>query len=250
MSPPNAIFFKASHWSSDHMISLRPLIGKPYLPTYLAPPPFPRLPRIFLGFSRGFLGVCPGFSRGFPWVFRGFPRVCQGFSQGFPGVFMGFYQGFPRVSRGFPGFPGVFPGFSLDFSGVFRDYFFIYFFLIFFLVNSRNLFFSRNLLKILFVLLSASVKRFGVSRMRDFLHKQGFNQNNFTQKSEDEGGVSKRRLPHIFRGNTFMGRPSFTSFESYDFQMFGNKLNRIFCFFFKQQDKKNAQEQSIKVEYI
>ena len=27
MSPPNAIFVKASHWPSDHMIRSRPLIG-------------------------------------------------------------------------------------------------------------------------------------------------------------------------------------------------------------------------------
>ena len=28
-SPPHAIVFEASHWPSDHMISSRPLIGKP-----------------------------------------------------------------------------------------------------------------------------------------------------------------------------------------------------------------------------
>ena len=31
MSPPHAIFFEASHWSSDHMIRSRPLIGQPSL---------------------------------------------------------------------------------------------------------------------------------------------------------------------------------------------------------------------------
>ena len=29
MSPPHAIYFKASHWPSDHMISSRPVIGQP-----------------------------------------------------------------------------------------------------------------------------------------------------------------------------------------------------------------------------
>ena len=32
MSPPHPIFFKASHWLSDHMISSRPLIGQPSPP--------------------------------------------------------------------------------------------------------------------------------------------------------------------------------------------------------------------------
>ena len=32
MSPSHAIFFEASHWLSDHMISLRPLIGQPSFP--------------------------------------------------------------------------------------------------------------------------------------------------------------------------------------------------------------------------
>ena len=35
----HVIYFEASHGSSDHMISLRPLIGQPSFPTYLAPPP-------------------------------------------------------------------------------------------------------------------------------------------------------------------------------------------------------------------
>ena len=33
LSPSHAIFFEASHWPSDHMISLRPLIGQPSFPT-------------------------------------------------------------------------------------------------------------------------------------------------------------------------------------------------------------------------
>ena len=36
LSPLHVIFFEASHWSSDHMISLRHLIGQPSFPTYLA----------------------------------------------------------------------------------------------------------------------------------------------------------------------------------------------------------------------
>ena len=38
MSPSHAIFFKACHWPSDHMISSRPFIGKPSFPTLLSPP--------------------------------------------------------------------------------------------------------------------------------------------------------------------------------------------------------------------
>ena len=33
VSPSNAIFFEASHWPCDHMISLRPLIGQPSPPS-------------------------------------------------------------------------------------------------------------------------------------------------------------------------------------------------------------------------
>ena len=32
LSPPHAIFFEASCWPSDHMISSRPLIGQPSFP--------------------------------------------------------------------------------------------------------------------------------------------------------------------------------------------------------------------------
>ena len=38
LSPPNAIFFKASNWPSDHMIRSWPLIGWP-------PPPLPQTPK-------------------------------------------------------------------------------------------------------------------------------------------------------------------------------------------------------------
>ena len=44
MSPPHPIFFKASHWLSDHMISSRPLIGQPSSPTPLPRPPAQRPP--------------------------------------------------------------------------------------------------------------------------------------------------------------------------------------------------------------
>ena len=38
MSPPREIYFEASHWPWDHMISSRPLIGQPHaLPPYPAP---------------------------------------------------------------------------------------------------------------------------------------------------------------------------------------------------------------------
>ena len=33
LSPSHAIFFEASHWSSDHMTRSRPLIGQPPFPT-------------------------------------------------------------------------------------------------------------------------------------------------------------------------------------------------------------------------
>ena len=72
---------------------------------------------------------------------RSFPRVFLGFSRGFPGVFPGFSQGFPNV----------FPGFSRYFPRVFPDK-------------------SHNLLKIVSVLLSVSVQRFFVSRMRNFFN--------------------------------------------------------------------------------
>ena len=36
LSPSDAIFFEASHWPSDHMISLRPLIGQPSFTTKLS----------------------------------------------------------------------------------------------------------------------------------------------------------------------------------------------------------------------
>ena len=34
MSPPHVIYFEASHWPSDHMISSRPLIGQPSSPPF------------------------------------------------------------------------------------------------------------------------------------------------------------------------------------------------------------------------
>ena len=42
--PFPCIFFKASHWRSDHMISSRPLINQPFFPTVLSP--LPTLPQI------------------------------------------------------------------------------------------------------------------------------------------------------------------------------------------------------------
>ena len=108
-------------------------------------------PRVF----RGFLEVSPGFSQGFPGVFPGFSWSFLGVSQGFPGVFPGSYQGFP----------GVFRGFTRFFQGFPRDFFWG--------EKSRNLNKikldkSRSLSKIVSVLLSASVKTFFVSCMRDF----------------------------------------------------------------------------------
>ena len=37
LSPSYVIYFEASHWPSDHMISLRPLISQPFFPTVLPP---------------------------------------------------------------------------------------------------------------------------------------------------------------------------------------------------------------------
>ena len=76
---------------------------------------------------------------------------------GFPRVFLGF-------SRGFPFFSGVFPGFSL---------LFLFSFLRKITQPLKNKYIfldkSRNLSNIVSVLLSASVERFCVSRMRDFI---------------------------------------------------------------------------------
>ena len=125
-------------------------------------------------------GVSPLFSQGFPGVF-------SGFSQGFPRVFAGFSGSFPRVFPGFSGgFPWVFPGFSGVFQGVARGFPVFCLFGLFFEKNhviskikekerKKIEIESRNLSKIVSVLLSALVKRFFVSRMRDFYFKDNFN---------------------------------------------------------------------------
>ena len=113
----------------------RPLIGPPQ------PPWFSQgLPGVFHGFSRGFPGVFfLAFPKGFPGFSPGFPRAFPGFSRSFPGVFPGFARGFPRV---FPFFSSLF--------------------------FKRNNAISIKKSKIVSVLLSASVKRFFVSRRRFF----------------------------------------------------------------------------------
>ena len=109
-------------------------------------------PGVLPGFSQVFPEVFPPFSRRFPEFSRGFP----GFSRGFPGVFPGFFLGFSG------GFPGVFLGFSLGFPRFLFNFYF-------FQKNLANSFWdkSRNLSKIVPVLLSASVERFFVSCMPD-----------------------------------------------------------------------------------
>ena len=138
--------FLAFHWPSGHMIRSRPLIG---WPNPLAPP------------SPGFPGSFPGFSQGFPRVFlvfsRGFTRIIPGFSQGFPGIFPGFSRGFASA------FPGFYLGFPMIFLGFSRDLF------LFSSKINKYKVKSHNLSKIVSVVLSASVERFFVSCMQDFL---------------------------------------------------------------------------------
>ena len=124
-------------------------------------------PRVFPGFSQGFPGVFPGFSQCFLRVFPGFAQGFQWFSRGFPGIFLGFFRGLPGVFQSFPGvlrkisrgfplvFPG-FPGFARGFPVVFPG-FPVFFFFIQRKKNEINHATSPKL-----------VKRFGVSRMRDF----------------------------------------------------------------------------------
>ena len=115
LSPSHAIFFEASHWPCDHMISSRPLIGQPSPPP---PPPHSSSSNLYQSHyphrSRELVspvcGICfQEYSRGFPGVFSGFFWVFPGFSQGFPG----FSLVFPRFSRGFPGIFFSFPLFFL-----------------------------------------------------------------------------------------------------------------------------------------